>query len=328
MKSAIPLLFAGALALGGDPAPASESAPNSGAAVETLRAGIAVHPEQAVVLFQDSLQTNPDCRRELLLAALEILGDDPEYLVRLLYAARLEFPEDDVLFAETALNVVPGCAGEIRAAFTATTERMEAVLAGQTSAGPGSAGPTEETAALPSPTEARRLDEEIRDAIARVTAKAEGKAWPEQAVPHELLHFRKTDEIRIPRQSRRVDEASLYNHLPLDRHDERELAAGPVRLDDNTGTGIDFRLDESKFTRDDRRASITPAEAKARPVAPAGAVGLPRRPALPRSSVYPIPPAAGSYESTIDLESGEVAPPSLVIRPEPASPSAPRPALR
>jgi hypothetical protein len=37
--------------------------------------------------------------------------------------------------------------------------------------------------------------------------------------------------------------------------------------------------------------------------------------------VYFIPPAAGSYESTIDLENGEVAPPALIIRPESASPS-------
>ena len=56
-----------------------------------------------MALTWDSLQTNPGCRRGLLLAAAEILGDDPEILVRLLGLARSEFTHEDAFFAEASL---------------------------------------------------------------------------------------------------------------------------------------------------------------------------------------------------------------------------------
>jgi hypothetical protein len=305
---------------------ASEAAPDPESAVETLRIGIATHPDQAVVLFQDSLQTNPDSRRALLVTALEILGDDPVHLTRLLYAARLEFPEDDALFAEAALSAVPDLPAEIRASFAAPPDQMRAVLGG---------APVEpflpplESAGAAVPErapseESRRLDESIREAMSRVAAKTEGRTWPEQAVPADPIHFRKPDEVRIPRQSRVADESSLFNHLPLDRSDEREIAPGNVTIDDQWKPARAIRLDESKFAREGREASTAPLDATIEERAPAGSVALPRRPPLPRSSVYYISPPAGRYESTIDLEQGESAPPALIIRPEAASPTAPR----
>ena len=56
--------------------------------------------------------------------ALEILGDDPVHLTRLIYAARLEFPEDDAIFAEAALSAVPDLPAEIRASFSASPEAL------------------------------------------------------------------------------------------------------------------------------------------------------------------------------------------------------------
>jgi len=308
---------------------ASEAAPDSDAAVATLRAGIAIHPDQAAALFQDSLQTNPGYRRDLLVAALEILGDDPARLAKLVYAARLEFPEDDALFAEAALSVVPDLSREIRACFAATPDEMKAVLGGAPLpefsppvTASGTNAPSSPPARDASP-ESRQLDEEIREAISRVAAKAEGRDWPEQSVAGDPIPFHQADEVRIPRHSRQADETSLYNHLPLDRHDEREAAPGGVRIDDRWKPDDAIRLDESKFAAGDREAATALREAKVGGRAFAGSVALPRRPPLPRSSVYYIPPAAGAYESTIDLERGESAPPALIIRPEAASPTTP-----
>jgi hypothetical protein len=326
------LFFVGLALCGACQVRASEAAPDSETAVETLRIGIATHPDQAVVLFQDSLQTNPECRRELLVAALGILGGDPAYLTRLLYVARLEFPEDDSLFAEAALSVVPDLPAEIRASFAASTGQMQAVLGG---APVEPFLPPVEPAVAPAPEtspasrrvpseESRRLDEAIREAMSRVAAKTSGRIWPEQSLASDPIRFRKPDEVRISRQSRVADESSLFNHLPLDRSDEREIAPGGVKIDDRSKPAASIRRDESKFARRDREASTAPLDAKLEERSPAGSVALPRRPPLPRSSVYFIPAAAGGYESTIDQAQGGTAPPALIIRPEAASPTAPR----
>jgi hypothetical protein len=326
MKFAIFPTLAAIACLSGSHVWSSESAPDSEMAVETLRAGLEVHPDQAVVLFQDSLQTNPDCARALLAAALDTLGDDAAVVTPILYAARLEFPEDDAAFAEVMLETLPELAGELRAAFAASPEEMLAALgsaseavANETAAVPEESAPSTELAA-----ESAAMDEEIRDAIARVTAKTEGKAWPEQEVVVSPVQFKKSDEVRIPRKSRQADESSLFNHLMLDRTDEREIAPGLVKIDDGWSPSGEIRLDEAKFSHEGREASTAPLEAKVKAMSPAGSIGLPKRPVLPRSSVYYIPPAAGSYESTIDLENGDFAPPALVIRPESASPTSPK----
>lgn len=290
---------------------ASEAAQDCQAAVGTLAAGIEVHPVEAVVLFQDALQSNPDCRRSLLIAAIEFTGADPDLLARLIFTARTEFPEDDTLFAEAALSVAPERASEIREAFMAGPEDMARILA-------------EGGAALARATASQKMDEEIADAIARVTAKTEGKPWPEQHLSKEPLHFRKHDEIRISMKYRGADESSLANTVPIDTQDEREIVPGAVQLDDSRKRGDELRLDESKFDEGDRSASTAPRQAGTRSIVPAGAVALPRRPALPRSGVYHIAPAAKNYGSTIDYEWDEEWRPPLVIRPAQTSPTHPR----
>ncbi len=315
MKFAIPIVLGVSALLFAGLSCASEAAGDPESAVRTLRDGIEAHPDQALVLFRDALQTNPQARAELLEAALILFRSDPVLPIRLLHAARLEFPEDDARFAETALLAAPERASDIRAAFLATPQEMEAArAAGATAAG--------ELPLREPPAESRELDAEIREAIARVAAKTEGKAWPEQALSGVPVRFKKPDEIRIPRLSRYVDESGLVNHLPVDREDEQAIADGAVKIDDAWRPSDALRLDESKFAGSE--ASVAPREATVRAMATAGSVGLPKRPRLPRSSVYHIPSAADSYESTIDLESGDSAPPALVIRPEPASPSSPR----
>jgi hypothetical protein len=317
MKFAIPLFLALVLLSPGSvPAThASEAATDCEAAIETLAAGIEVHPSEAVVLFQDSLQTNPDCRRQLFMAAVEFTGAEAELLTRLIFIARTEFPEDDTLFAEAAMSVAPERSMEIREAFMAEPATMTAALAnGEEMAGADSA------AAAAS----QKMDAEIADAIARVAAKTEGKPWPEQQLAEEPVQFRKPDEVRVSKKFREADESSLANTVPVDTHDEREITPGPVKLDDAWKRGNDLRLDESKFTPGDRSASTAPLQAGARHIAPAGAVGLPTRPAMPKSSVYYIAPSAENYRSTIDYESAEDLRPPLVIRPVQTSPTLPR----
>jgi len=313
MKFAITLFFA-FLAAGSIPkVRASEAAVDCKSAIQTLAAGIEVHPGETVVLFQDALQTNPSCRRQLLTSAIEFTGADPELLKKLIFVARTEFPADDTLFAEAAMSAAPDLSLEIREAFMTDAAAMEKSLAN------GGVPVVDAEVA-----ESQKMDEEIADAIARVAAKTEGKPWPEQRLADEPVRFRKPDEIRISKKHREADESSLANTVPTDSHDEREIAPGEVKLDDSMKRSDDLRLDESKFISADRSASTAPIEAGTRHIAPAGPVGLPLRPTLPRSSVYYIAPAAENYRSTIDYESGAEARPPLVIRPVQTSPTSPR----
>lgn len=307
-----------ALLASGEVLRASEPAVDCQNAVDSLVAGFEVHHDQALVLFEDALQTNPACRRQLFLTAVELMGEERGMLASLIHVARATFPEEDSLFAEAAMSFAPDRSEEIRAAFLSAPEEMGAAALAEAALG---------DPALPSPADLARTDDEIREAIARMAAKATGKPWPEQSLSDEPLRFKKHDEVRIPRASRGADESSLVNSLPIDQHDERVLGPQPVSIDDGWTRDDLLRLDESKFSRAStdgaEGASTAPLAAKVKEMAPAGAVALPKRPPLPRSSVYYIPPAAGSYESTIDLESDEMPRPPLIIRPAPISPTLP-----
>jgi len=303
---------------------AADSDTGCQSAVDALVEQLEVRPGDSLGLFRESLETNPACRRALFLTAIELIGEEPGLLGRLIAVARSEFPEDDALFAEAAISFAPERSEEIRSAF------LTAPVVESESADPPVMAASGIPADLPHPEEAAKMDEEIREAISRVAARASGKPWPEQEVSGDPVLFKKPDEVRIPRESRGAEEGSLYNSLPIDRHDERRIAPGAVRLDDDWRRNESLRLDESKFTRPDLaealpdgKAVSLPLEAKVKAMAPAGAVGLPRPPALPRSSVYYIPPAAGSYESTIDLERDETPRPPLIIRPQALSPTSP-----
>jgi len=306
------ILFTGPFDRG---ASASEGALDCQSAIETLKAGLEVHPDLTAVLFQDSLQSNPACRRQLLMSAIELTSGDAEMLARLINVARTEFPDDDSLFAEAAMSVAPERSAEIRHAFMTGPAEVGKVVA---------ATPEDSNVGLASPVESQAMDEEIREAIARVAAKTEGKHWPEQKLSKEPLLFRKPDEVRVSKKSNEVDESSLANSGPTDKHDEREITPGPVKLDDLQKPSSEVRLDETKFAKGDRNASTGPLAATSRSIAPAGSVGLPRRPELSRSSVYYIAPSADRYRSTIDQEKDEEHRPPLVIRPAAVTPTSPK----
>lgn len=294
---------------------ASESAVDSQAAVDTLIAGVEVHPNQAAVLFQDALQTNPDSKRELLVAALRLASGDVDLIRRLIFIARTEFPGEDNLFAEAALTTASESGADIRDAFLATPHEMQEALV---------SAPADEAPLRQPSLESQRMDEDIRDAIARMTAKVEGKPWPEQQLSNTPVTFRKADDLRISLRSRDVDESSLNNTFLRDQEDERELVPRPVRLDDARVASTDLRLDETKFTSGDRSAATGPLTAGSHSIAPAGAVGLRVGPTLRRSSVYYISPNSDQYKSTVDREEDEMLRPPLIIRSAPTSPTSPR----
>ncbi len=59
------------------PLSVSESASGCNNALETLQAGFQAQPENSLELFLDAIQTNPDCRRELLIEVVRFMKKDP-----------------------------------------------------------------------------------------------------------------------------------------------------------------------------------------------------------------------------------------------------------
>lgn len=286
---------------------ASESATDCTAAVETFRLGLAERPDDALALFLDALRTNPGCRRSLLATAVESVAEEPLRIQDFVYVARQEFPGEQTSFAEAVLSVVPQHADLIRDAFLADAEAMSTALAEA----------EEKNTLVELPEEALALDEELREAIARMTAKVEGKDWPEQELDGDPVHYRHRDEVRVSRSSYGADERSLENAIPIDTHDERKLHGDELRINDHWEREGRIRLDESKFASSD---STEMREARKREISPAGAIGVPKAPYLRRSSYY-IPPAKGDYRSSIDLDDTER--PTLIIRPPSAFRSVP-----
>jgi len=326
MKKALLLKLAAFASLAGTLVSSSESLHGSETAVETLRDGLEANPDQALTLFRESLRANPDTARALLAVALRTLGDDPAAVIPILYAARLEQPEEDAVFAEVTIETLPDLARELLVTFAASPEKMRAALEEGPKARKVDASTSQARVATSSGLEAEfaAMDEEIRAAIVRADAKSEVRGWPGWAEAVHPMPVKKNDEVRVSRSSLRADESSLTNHLMLDRSDEREIAPGSVKIDDAWRPSGEIRLDETKFSRDGGESFAEPVEARVKSISPAGSVGLPKRPVPTRSSVYRIPPVVGSYESTIDIEIAEDAPPALIIRPEPASPTTPK----
>ena len=281
---------------------ASESAVDCESASKTLSAGLQAQPDDTLVLFLDSLRTNPGCRRNLLITAVEASKADSAMIKNLIFIARQEFPTDQSLFAEAALGAAPEHIDTIRNAFMADDEVMKESLRAY----------EEEPQLVVMPPEVQVMDEDLREAIARMTAKVEGKYWPEQNVGSEPVKYKRSDEIRVSRDSKRVDEASLENFISIDTADEQKITTTQLRINDHWEKGDEIRLDETKFVQETRGDSRSLREVRKREISTAGAVGFPKRPVLRRPSYY-IPPSRGDYRSTIDFDDNER--PRLIIRP-------------
>lgn len=312
MKLAIPLIALTIGTLSPVWSAASESAQDCSSAIETLVAGIQAQPDHVLMLFQDALQTNPGCRRDLMIKTIESSNPDSNLLTQLIYVARSEFPNEDSAIAEAVLLSAPEFGNIIRDALSVDQSVVSKSLADSTRAN------------RELPTEAMEMDEDIREAIARMTAKVEGKNWPEQKLSEKPVRFKTRDEVRVSRGSAKADESFMNNSFPVDEVDERKLVPAPVAIDDSRQLSENIRLDESRFDRG-KTASTSPAMAGQQVITPAGnanSVGLPK---LPRSSIYHIPAAASrSYRSTVDYEKDDKSRPPLVIRSAPVTPSSPK----
>lgn len=284
---------------------ASESATDCRTATETLQAGLEAQPENMLSLFVDALQTNPGCRRNLLITAMEFSNGRPQEMEKIIFVARQEFPGEQSMLAEAALSAAPDYAEVIRKAFMTGTDEIRVALSEQ------------EEPSIPGlvamPPESQELDDDIREAIARMAAKVEGKHWPEQDLGGGTLTFRTPDDVRVSRKSYLADETSLENAIPIDTVDEREISKPQLRINDHWEPEKRIELDESKFEKGNSENASLLKEARKREIAPAGAVGFPKRPILGKSSVYYIPPANGDYLSTVDQDDRPR--PPLVIRP-------------
>lgn len=293
------------------PAQASESATDCGSAAKTLSAGIKADSSQVLLLLEDALQTNPGCRHDIFITAIESSNPDAELLTQIIFVARNEFPQETSMLAEAALSEKPEFADEIKNAFMANDATMQEALASA----------SEEMQPAGNETwlaETREMDEDIREAMARMNARISGKPWPEQEIPIEHFEFKKSDTIRTSHTDPTIDESSLANGTPIDQTDEQAVATHDVKMNDRWKPSQQIHLDESRFS------STDPLEAHQRSIATAGAAGMPPIPTLPRSSVYYIPPAEERYVSTVDYEKDEQQRPPLVIRSAPASPTSPR----
>lgn len=262
------------------------------------------------MLFQDALQTNPGCRRDLIIKAIETSNPDSNLLTQIIYVARNEFPNEDNAIAEAVLLTAPEFGNIIRDALSADQSAVSKSLADSTRAN------------RELPPEAMAMDEDIREAIARMTAKVEGKNWPEQKLG-EPVKFKTRDEVRVSQA--KADESFMNNSLPVDQVDERKLVPAPVSINDDVRRVNDeeIRLDESRFSGE-KTASTSPQMAGQRSISPAGSVNSVGLPKLPRSSIYHIPAAARSYRSTVDYEKDDQARAPLVIRSAPETPSSPK----
>jgi len=271
--ASLSVLTASLILFGGGSLSASEAATDCDLAREILLAGIEEHPGEFLDLFRDSLQTNPACSRVLFMAAAQAASGDEALLEKVIFIVRDEFPDDSSSLAEAALLAVPGAAETVRAAFFAGEEKRQSALAlAARSAHPG-------LVALPA--DAVVIDEDIREAIARIAAKVEGKLWLEQEVAKEEFRFRQPDEVRVPRRSRNVDESSLENGLPVVLP---ELAWSPeedVFIDDAWKPSDAIHLDESRFAKSpppelaeakDDDEYLRPLDAILEELAPAGYV--------------------------------------------------------
>ncbi len=333
---------------------ASESALDCSSAVQVFKDGVQAQPYNLLPLYIDALQTNPGCRRDLLISAVRASNGDARTMRWVIFVSRQEFPNELTLLAEAAMSEAPEYGEVIREAFFVEESEMEIELAEATTPKiPGPEGPVELTSPLEPtmqvasaeiaapvsetvpesvpdlqsalvelPEEAQQLDEDIREAIARMTAKVEGKVWPEQEVPEADFTYRQSEKLRVT-PKRWVDEQSMDNSLPIDTIDERKMLPMAIKIDDGWKPSEDIRLDESKFTKSKSDTRVA-AVARKKELAPAGSVGLPQPPRLARSSVYFIPPAGSDYNSTIDRDGRDSMRPSLVIRSAPSSPTSVR----
>ena len=108
---------------------ASESALDCSSAVQVFEDGVQAQPYNLLPLYIDALQTNPGCRRDLLISAVRASNGDARTMRWVIFVSRQEFPNELTLLAEAAMSEAPEYGEVIREAFFVEEAEMEIELA-------------------------------------------------------------------------------------------------------------------------------------------------------------------------------------------------------
>ena len=219
------------------PARSSESASDCAAAVDTLRAGIAGDPANAVVYFEDAIQANPSCVASLVSAAIEATGADEALLRGFIGSAIAEYPSKTTEIAGAAMEAAPHAGEVIRDAFFSDG-----------AGGGGRAAPKPAPVKSPierflesqekEPAPAPKPGERVLAAISEIDEKIAVETSVIEAEPL----MRKRDRIEVSEISREIDEETLRDAMPLDETEEEFFGETGITFRDSAGDGTTGHL--------------------------------------------------------------------------------------
>lgn len=311
MKLAFVLFASCSLSLFGYQSDVLSSDMDCSPAVRIFEDRVRAQPHNLLPFYISALQENPGCRGDLLTSAVRASNGDSRMVRWVIFVSRQEFPHKLNLLGETATTDVPEWEEVIREALFVEEAEMADLLLGVDGASltdtQSSLGELSE--------EAVKLDEDIREALARMSARAEGKAWSGEGMVYTDFFNQQADTIHVS-PGGWSDEYGMDNSLPIDTLDERIILPMAIKIDDDWKPSKEVYLDESKFTKSSSNSRIA-AAARKKELAPASAVGLPRGPKPARPELSETFSVGGDYSSTIDCDERDSIRPSLVIRSAP-----------
>lgn len=312
MKLAFVLFASCSLSLFGYQSDVLASEMDCSSAVRVFENRVKAQPHNLLPLYIGALQENPGCRGDLLTSAVRASDGDSRMVRWVIFVSRQEFPHKLDLLTEAAATDVLEWEEVIREALFVEEAEMADL-----SLGIDGASLSETQLSLDELSEeAKKLDEDIHEALARMSARAEGKVWSDEGMSETDFFNQKADTIHVS-PGGWSDEHGMDNSLPIDTLDERIMLPMAIKIDDDWKPSEEVELDESKFTKSSSKSRIA-AAARKKELAPASAVGLPRGPNLVRPEVNEIFSVGGDYSSTIDRDERDSIRPSLVIRSAPS----------
>lgn len=311
MKLAFVLFASCSLSLFGYQSDVLASELDCSSAVRIFEDRVKAQPHNLLPLYIGALQKNTGCRGDLLTSAVRASNGDSRMLRWIIFVSRQEFPHKLDLLTNAAETDIPEWEEGIgKALFVEESEMADL--------SPGVDGPslTETQLSLDELSEeAEKLDEDIHEALARMSARVAGKTWSDEGTVETDFFNQKADTIHVS-PGGWPDEHGMDNSLPIDMLDERIMLPMAIKIDDDWKPSEEVELDESKFTKSSSKSRIA-AAARKKELAPASAVGLPRAPNLVTPEVNEIFSVGGDYSSTIDRDKRDSIRPSLVIRSAP-----------
>ena len=311
MKLAFVLFASCSLSLFGYQSDVLASDMDCRSAVEIFEDRVKAQPHNLLPFYIDSLQKNPGCRGDLLISAVRASDGDSRLIRWVIFVSRQEFPHKLTLLTGAAMTDVREWEEVIRETLFVEEAEMADLLLGADEASLSDA----QSPIVELSEEAKKLDEDIREAIARINTKVEGKAWSDEGMVDTDFFRQQADTIFVS-PGGWLDEHGMDNSLPIDMLDERIMLPMAIKIDDDWKPSEEVYLNESNLTKSSSNSRIA-AAARKKELAPASAVGLPQGPKLARPELSETFSVGGDYSSTIDRDERDNIRPSLVIRSAP-----------